>query len=731
MLTLATIIPVIVLGKELKVKALTLKALLLAVILGVVVAGYTAILGPIVYPRGVLSREFSGYQWGRLRARAMWASGLAVWLILVMTLLNAIKKRLFSRQEITVIVIALLFSAWLPAFEYHNTFFFWLTACPGIAACFGKDALKYYKYLPSIFGPQDIDYWRNVVSNSLPVDFGPLGPLAGAWILFMIGLTGTMFFAVMLFRRVWIDVEALQFPLADILGEMVINAEPENRFGKLYKSKWFLIGFLLQAGWVALVTFPAMGERIMTPGAEEFTYRYGWILNIIPAWPRWKHEILSTAALPWVPLHVTLVPWHIGWGLMLSMDVLIGFLVGWFIFFVLWPLIGHSLGYFGAYKPGKYIFAVLYPLRYYYQGGGGCEVAVTLGLTLGVFIAMCWRNREIILKVLKGIITEPSPEVDPARPLSYRFTWIGLILCIILALIGGAALNLLPQVLLVYMILLIIITVATARIVAETGGWWGTIAVMPYRNMVSLWATLPIMYLFQGTILGIPEEKLNPWITTTMTMFVWVTGSSFFYYVTDSGMITLYAFKLGSLTRASLKDIFKAALIAMVVMIVAATLAIIAGIYIIPEKEAHWYGDLKASGYLFTLGINYAKGRDSIYWGKLEGASVAGDLLNTWGKVGIGVLVSLLLTFLRVKYPWFRISAAGLALGSTSMGPMIWTAFLVALIIKQLIFRIGGAKLYLEKIRPLCIGLVAGWLLIYPLSHIIVPFYVRWIRTWM
>lgn len=712
-------------------KGLTLKALTLAVVIGILVAGFTAIVGPLVWPSGVLSREFSGYQWGRLRARAMWATGLVVWLTIIVALLNTIKKGLFSRQEIAVLSVAILFAAWLPAFEYHNVFFFWLTVAPGIAICFGEDAATHYKYMPPIFGPKDAEYWKNVVPKSVPVDFGPLAGLAGAWTIFLIGLTGTMLFAVMLFRRIWVDVERLQFPLMDFLGEMIVNTERENKVAKLFKSRWFLLGLLVQAGWMALVTFPAMGERLAAPGAEEYAYKYGWLFNIVPAWPRWKHEILSTAALPWIPLHVTMVPWHIGWGLLLATDVLIGFLAGWFIFFVIWPLSAYSMGYFGEYTPGKSIFAILYPLRYYYQGGGGSEVAVTLGLTLGLFITMCWRNRRILLSILKGIAVEPSSDIDPDRPLPYRFTWIGLILCVVLTLVGGSALNLLPQVLIVYIILMAIITVAISRVVAETGGWWGTLAVYPYRNIVSLFVVLPICYLFQGVIFGIPEENLNPWITTTMVLFVWVTGSAFFYYLADSGIIAQNTFKLGSLTKTSSKDIFKAAVIAIVVMVVSATLTTIAGIYILPEKASGWYGDMEAAGYLFTLGVTYAKGTGSIYWGGITGATVAGDYINTWGKVAAGILAALLVMFLRGRYPWFMLSTAGLVLGSTSMGPMIWTAFLTALIVKQLVFRVGGARFYLEKIRPLSVGLVAGWFLIYPLSHIVVPFYMSWTRAWM
>jgi len=718
-------------GIEEEAKGLTLKVLVLAVILGAVIAGFTVIVGPLVWPSGVLSREFAGYQWGRLRARAMWATGLVVWLTIIVALLNTVKRGLLSRQELAVLSIAILFAAWLPAFEYHNVFFFWLTVTPGIAICFGDDAPTYYKYVPPIFGPQDVDYWKTVASESVPVDFGPLAGLAGAWIVFLVGLTGLMLFAVMLFRRIWVDIERLQFPLADILGEMIVNTERENSVAKLFKSKWFLLGLLIQGGWMALVTFPAIGERLASPGAESYAYKYGWIFNVVPAWPRWKHEILSTAALPWVPLHVSLVPWHIGWGLLLATDVLVGFLIGWFVFFVIWPLAAYSMGYFGEYTPGKSIFSILYPLRYYYQGGGGCEVAVTLGLTLGLFIAMCWRNRWVLLNILKGIVVEPSPEVDPNRPIPYRFTWIGLIICAVLTLAGGAALNLLPQVLIVYIILMTIITVAISRVVAETGGWWGTLAVYPYRNIVSLFVVLPICYLFQGVIFGVPEESLNTWIATTMVLFVWVTGSSFFYYIPDSGIIASNAFKLGSLTKTSSKDIFKAALIAIVVMIVSATLATIAGIYILPEKASGWYGDMEAAGYLFTLGVTYAKQSGSIYWGDITGASVAADALNTWGKVAAGILAALAVMFLRGRYPWFMVSTAGLVLGSTSMGPMLWTAFLTALIVKQLVYKVGGAVFYLEKIRPFSVGLIAGWFLIYPLSHIIVPFYMDWMSAWV
>lgn len=98
-------------------------------------------------------------------------------------------------------------------------------------------------------------------------------------------------------------------------------------------------------------------------------------------------------------------------------------------------------------------------------------------------------------------------------------------------------------------------------------------------------------------------------------------------------------------------------------------------------------------------------------------------------KFIVGFAVCIFVTFIWGKFTWFRISAAGLALG-VMFGREVWSPFLVVLILKFLTFRMGGTKLYTEKFRPLFIGLVAGYcamfIIVHPTLHLYSAFLNRW-----
>lgn len=83
--------------------------------------------------------------------------------------------------------------------------------------------------------------------------------------------------------------------------------------------------------------------------------------------------------------------------------------------------------------------------------------------------------------------------------------------------------------------------------------------------------------------------------------------------------------------------------------------------------------------------------------------------MDFWGKVIAGVVVGVVLTLMRDRWSWVRISVAGLALG-IFFGEQIWAATIIALIAKFLTLRVGGAKLYEEKGMPIALGFFFGYM---------------------
>ena len=78
-----------------------------------------------------------------------------------------------------------------------------------------------------------------------------------------------------------------------------------------------------------------------------------------------------------------------------------------------------------------------------------------------------------------------------------------------------------------------------------------------------------------------------------------------------------------------------------------------------------------------------------------------------WIFTGIGGLAMVLLTLARSRLLWWPLHPVGLALGATSPVQWSWTGIFVAWLVKSLVLRYGGVRLY-RKTRDVAIGLVIG-----------------------
>jgi hypothetical protein len=73
----------------------------------------------------------------------------------------------------------------------------------------------------------------------------------------------------------------------------------------------------------------------------------------------------------------------------------------------------------------------------------------------------------------------------------------------------------------------------------------------------------------------------------------------------------------------------------------------------------------------------------------------------------IGVIVTVLITTLRTRLLWFPLHPLGYALSGTWTMMVFWFPCFVAWLLKVLILRYGGMRLY-SRARPLFLGMVLG-----------------------
>jgi len=340
-----------------------------------------------------------------------------------------------------------------------------------------------------------------------------------------------------------------------------------------------------------------------------------------------------------------------------------------------------------------------------------------------------WRNRSTLMPILKGLAKEPGPEVDPAKPIPYRMVWIGLIVSVVLTVAMGMVAKILPLPLLVFIIVLIVINMGYMRMYAETGGWYGVFETIPYHAMpLGQGVSLVLATLFRDTMWSHGATPTQEMALTVAFTTPYLVSGGLYYIHSRAGRAVLDSCKLGSVTRTNSKDMLKAVAIALGLGILVACIMHYVVIYTLGVKDPRTHGycayTRDAAGWFTAIVPGNSKGDAVGGIGSIT--SIRGLPMDNAIRFILGLAICLIVVFMRGRFTWFRISAAGIALGAVA-GREIWSPLLLALVIKYLMIRMGGTKAYLEKLRPLSIGFFAGWAVMFTLGGVFLQDYDIWL----
>jgi hypothetical protein len=157
----------------------------------------------------------------------------------------------------------------------------------------------------------------------------------------------------------------------------------------------------------------------------------------------------------------------------------------------------------------------------------------------------------------------------------------------------------------------------------------------------------------------------------------------------------LEGFRMGDAARLSRPALFRVMLIASVVGIAAAFWALI------------------------SLYYQYGAGTAKVNEWRTSMGSVPWERLNTWTQgpqglnvpslqaVGMGMLVVAALSALRLRFLWWPFHPIGYALANTWTMAWLWFPCLMMWVIKGLVLRYGGLRLYRQWL-PFFLGLILG-----------------------
>lgn len=292
---------------------------------------------------------------------------------------------------------------------------------------------------------------------------------------------------------------------------------------------------------------------------------------------------------------------------------------------------------------------------------------------MGAVLVLCaggvWTARNHLRSVWRKAIHGDSTVDDSAEILSYRAALVSVVVSVTI-LVGWLWLAGLPLLFGVAILFLgFIVIFAYARVVAEGGLSDGEPPVVPAGMLVS----------------AVGSSAIGPQgLVVLATTFLWTTGRNFVMVSCANSL------RLGEELGPRRRPLFW-------VMVLALCVAFGAALWVVLSLS-HQHG---AINLWIWQGGNYAYAEQLIRnpsapygWG--------------WFNMGIGAAITGGLMIARWLYAWWPLHPLGYVIGPIWIMDHLWFNMLIAWLIKVLVLKYGGVKLYL-KTRPFFIGMILGY----------------------
>ncbi|MBS7642115.1 hypothetical protein KEJ40_03000, partial [Candidatus Bathyarchaeota archaeon] len=510
------------------------------------------------------------------------------------------------------------------------------------------------------------------------------------------------FFAT-LWRRQWIDIEALPFPHATAAAKLIDMAYEKVDGGtRLFQNVWLWLGLLI--GFLSIYrywawTLPGLG---LTPPP----YAAGGT--------NMGFDLTQYVIIPLAPICFNFDTFWIGASFLAPVKTLFSYIVTAIVFhWVWWPMMSW-LGYWEPQGAGNitalhgWIHTVYRSWtgpnmqRWCYTWGAVAFISFGAGYAL-VFFPILVTFRGELMNSIRAILGRAPPEVEAREPLRYRWQLSALILfmAISVALWWYASIGNLPVVwgfinYLMYMLWM----VCRARVAAEYG-----ILADPIND--NYWAH-NWTYTFRHWFIADPA---SPFFVRDLQARYLVLRSDYPWYfsvVRSTPVATLLqSYKVASLEGLHAKHVLLGTIIA-IAFCIPISLFYLTALW-------HSFGALNLSIFNYTgaphnyyqRGPTYACITEvgDYYRGSL---SAGGPRASQWILFSIGAAIVSIVYALHAKYPWFPLNPAGVTMGMGWMMVPVLTPAIVAYIAKVIVMRIGGAKLYEDVAMPFAIGLTVA-----------------------
>ena len=519
-----------------------------------------------------------------------------------------------------------------------------------------KDLIEpLYKFLPKYWSPIDNpEILRGAYEGGAAVPWGALAPYIGFWTLVMTTFLLCQLFLGALAKYILVDVEKLPFPNIIPAATLIRMGESRETFVSKAKRPQFLIPFII--GFIVGILCSANYWK------KYFPLFYAWGQIHVSSLDAFFKKI-NPSIQGWF----IFVPVDLAICYLMPLDVLITGLLWVIVIMIIYPIIATKAGWV---EPGQNP-----AWRGPFQYGIFSLWGVPLGLAIGLLL---FRGKSLVER-LRAAKTEAG-EIPPMLLIG-GFIVFSLIYLAIWIYVGA------PAVLAVlFIIIWYLFTLGHAKYVGETGYWPGWYNIEYFSRP----------FLFRvGSGLGIFTSNPCPTKACWATMAMACVGTTH-----TAPQAPCYAwgiassFKLGAEAGVRPREMFFGLLIASLVVG-------ILGIPIALKLFYHFGLKTKLTSNWWLCSASHIRWHQRSY--SMYKATPLGGARAY--AVAAGIIVTVILMFLRMKFPWFIINPAALLFYDIG----IWFLhLLIALVLKYITIKVFGAKFYEEVGVPIAVAYIAG-----------------------
>ena len=506
--------------------------------------------------------------------------------------------------------------------------------------------------LPNWYYPHDAELIRQMYegSDSGAVPWKPwLYPL-GMWTILMSLIFFTGLCLVNMFRSQWVDKERLRFPLLLIPVSLVEKEAPGSH------TSFFRNPLV----WIAIIlvfihhTLNAMHSFNPSVTALLDYYRIGGLFTEAP-WTNFNH------------VRFFYRPQVLGLAYFVSPDLLF---CTWFSF-LMQPLVETIADIFGLRQDPGFPFS--------YEQGSGAYLAL-------IFVFF-WIGRHHIGQVVRKALTGDPAIDDSAERMPYRWSFFGAVGGFVATVVWAYMSGFSPKFSIVYVALLLGFGLVYARVRAEGGipAMWA----FPFNQHKKM------VFHLLGTRSLISAG--DPSDLVMLSSFSWMGRG---YYMSQMG----YQIENEALAdRYGIKTKWFA-----VFTMCAFIFGCIVAFYV-TLGDYYKFGAVTCGGGTTSGGGNVWNAR--FQWEEIATAIVSPGApdVNRSIAIIVGALVAVGMVVLRFWWLQSPFHPLGYAI-SLNYGYALWSNFMFVWIVKSIVQRLGGARLY-RQLMPFFLGLVIGDLL--------------------